>query len=350
MIVRGLYDWPKCVDDDFCERLDHYSKRNGRPPSREGGNRPPSREGNRPPTRPPSREGGRKSRQQKEAPRVEECGWVDDEPQEILLEDCIRDGGVLDRAMMIEAASRKLLRQRGDISGTTSSRVGTPSSLRRKDHDRENELFGGEKTSEDYKTMKRPPSRKKNPSQSAVAGLGAFASASPVLVTNAFEKPKSIRPPFDSMHNRRPPSRHKEPTKSLHLEGEPKEIVNGRTSETDGRWACARSTDRAEAKKGPPEAPPVPAVLIPWQAATLDKEPLEINGTGFNSRPASQLGQHVGGLWPSGPRMQVEDVDDVDSGLKSMAHKPTKLESRQQKCRVPFDTSLGPDFLNLFAT
>jgi hypothetical protein len=66
--------------------------------------------------------------------------------------------------------------------------------------------------------LKRPLSRKKDPSASAAAGLGAFAS--PVRVTDAFEQRKTRRPiPIESW-GPRPPSRHGMPTKCGPLEGD----------------------------------------------------------------------------------------------------------------------------------
>lgn len=368
--MHGLYDWPSDEAEELPERVEHVSTRGGRPPSRGEGQRPPSREGGR---RPRSSAG--------EVPRVVECDWSD-EPQEILLEDCFRSRENLDRAMMIEAASRQYLRR--DASGT-SSRSSAP--FRRKEE-------SNHQDSDDYKSMRRPPSRKKNPSHSAVAGLGAFAS--PVCVTNAFEKAKTVRPQHFETHTRRPPSRHKEPPRSLHLEGAVESVSSQRAAEP--RWACARP-ERAEAEpeyrgggsrssgvftqpqsngrsdternskssgsgdgaipqslKFEGAAQPVP---IPWQAATAtawtrdEKEPHEVvNGADGPSRPMSQLGQPVGGLWSNAPRMQVEDVDDfTDPGLKSLAYKPKVFDARQpQKCRPPFHTSLGSEFLNLFAS
>eukprot|EP00397_Hematodinium_sp_SG-2012_P037036 GEMP01040072.1.p4 GENE.GEMP01040072.1~~GEMP01040072.1.p4 ORF type:complete len:154 (+),score=36.04 GEMP01040072.1:66-527(+) len=135
--MRGLYDWQKNIEvEELPERLDHYSNYGSRPPTREGGRRNRSSCG--------------------DPPRVGECEWTD-EPQEILLEDCFRSRENIDRAMMIEAASRHLLRR--DDSGAIN-RVGTP--FRRKNE--QNELvFGcGEDSEEkEYKNMKRPPSRKK---------------------------------------------------------------------------------------------------------------------------------------------------------------------------------------------
>merc|ERR1712159_812731 len=57
------------------------------------------------------------------------------------------------------------------------------------------------------------PSRKKDPSASAAQGLGGS------VMTNAFEQPG--RPPIPTRLTKRPPSRHKEPPKALHLELDP---------------------------------------------------------------------------------------------------------------------------------
>lgn len=484
--MRGLYDWHTIDSEDFSERLDF-----SRCVSRES--RPNTGGGKR---------GSRPSQSSETAqvistpcewktPPITASDWNDLDTTEIALEDCFRgreNAYPVDRAMMIEAASRHILRRddsrgstafrrkdkgssstigggsgggqasphptsgshqafgrmgpphasttsvpdedrRGGIGGVTGSQdrrcyqpqdqfqssiipadsglfpeqVGSSS---REFADLSNAFFGSE-NSEDYKHLKRPPSRKKNPSQSAVAGLGAFCS--PIL-QNAFEKSKTIRPPYDPMgYNRRPPSRHKEPPKSLHLEGDPKEkpISSGQDAWASGvsrrppsgeganRWACARTTDasrrRASGSENRPdrsenrpdrsenrpdlgifgqshnrpdddrgskpnafkpadEGTPAP---IPWQAATTtawtreEKEPLEVNGTAFCARPMT----HIGSLWPSAPRMQVEDVEDIpDSSMKNISYKPKAFDTRQ-KCRsVPFDTKLEADFLNLFAS
>merc|ERR1740129_2461487 len=103
--------------------------------------------------------------------------------------------------------------------------------------------------------LKRPLSRKKDPSASAAAGLGAFSS--PVKMTDAFEQRKTRHPiPVESW-GPRPPSRHGLPTKAVPLEAsldqEPNIIIASSSRNrgegigvsssgvVGGTWAAARS-------------------------------------------------------------------------------------------------------------
>lgn len=97
--------------------------------------------------------------------------------------------------------------------------------------------------------LKRPLSRKKDPSASAAAGLGAFSS--PMKMTDAFEQRKMRQPiPVESW-GPRPPSRHGLPPKavvnlqaSLSNTEEPKrgraDSSSATSSVVGGTWAAAR--------------------------------------------------------------------------------------------------------------
>mmetsp|Transcript_94457 Transcript_94457/g.148653 ORF Transcript_94457/g.148653 Transcript_94457/m.148653 type:complete len:460 (-) Transcript_94457:71-1450(-) len=121
--------------------------------------------------------------------------------------------------------------------------------------------------------LKRPASRKKDPSASAAAGLGAFSS--PVKMTDAFEQRKTRQPiPVESW-GPRPPSRHGLPTKAAGLEassleeerGPPLQHTNTATSTrgrsdgssnsvvtthsvVGGTWAAARYAPLHETRRG----------------------------------------------------------------------------------------------------
>lgn len=118
--------------------------------------------------------------------------------------------------------------------------------------------------------LKRPLSRKKDPSASAAAGLGAFSS--PVKMTDAFEQRKTRQPiPVESW-GPRPPSRHGLPTKAAGLEassleeerGPPLQHTNTATSSRSGgvngvvtthsvvggTWAAARYAPMHETRRG----------------------------------------------------------------------------------------------------
>lgn len=112
--------------------------------------------------------------------------------------------------------------------------------------------------------LKRPLSRKKDPSASAAAGLGAFSS--PVKMTDAFEQKKSRQPiPVESW-GPRPPSRHGAKAAGLDASalveeerGVPMQhpVANARsrsetgpTSGVGGTWAAARYAPMHDARRG----------------------------------------------------------------------------------------------------
>jgi len=200
--------------------------------------------------------------------------------------------------------------------------------------------------SEDYKSMKRPPSRKKNPSQSAVAGLGAFCS--PIL-TNAFEKPKTKRPPYDSINYRRPPSRHKEPPKSLHLEGDSKEkptqpaedkwasnvtVASRRPSGDAGcRWAQARSADAAR-RRGSGSENRESSSFVPTTPTAPTPE-RTVKATPGNDVPKkSQTSDIPSPLYPPKKQM-VTNSADTSSGIFPSSKKHTLQKSDSSSGKNP---------------
>lgn len=125
----------------------------------------------------------------------------------------------VDRAAMIEAASRSLRqhsgrpRDRPRSKGSAQERTSDPArpcSERTEIHSAVSSGFISDAFEESFEDaphmFKRPLSRKKDPSASAAAGLGAYAS--PAKVTDAFEQRKARQPiPMESW-GPRPPSRH----------------------------------------------------------------------------------------------------------------------------------------------
>jgi len=113
--------------------------------------------------------------------------------------------------------------------------------------------------------LRRPFSRKKDPSASAAAGLGAFSS--PVKMTDAFEQRKSRQPIPAESWGPRPPSRHGLPTKAAGLDaaalqeerGLPIQHASSTPSRSrsdanmnvvGGTWAAARYSPMLDARRG----------------------------------------------------------------------------------------------------
>lgn len=105
--------------------------------------------------------------------------------------------------------------------------------------------------------LKRPLSRKKDPSASAAAGLGAFAG--PARITDAFEQRKTRQPiPVESW-GPRPPSRAGLPQKEAGVAGVGRPASKAGMSDqvalgskvVGGTWAAARVEPRADARPEP---------------------------------------------------------------------------------------------------
>ncbi|CAD7936677.1 unnamed protein product [Amoebophrya sp. A120] len=258
------------------------------------------------------------------------------------------------------------------------------------------------------KRMKRPPSRKKDPSASAAQGLGGAVTSNKHQPDDA----TSNRPGF-AVGNRlgkRPPSRHKEPPQALHLEFEfqdcsVEETIDLPSSKTiqrsdsaaalrtTCRWAQAvedenelETSDIASDFEKPPK--PMPSALglgeeetflgeskkNQWAAATttgwLQRQPGTANTSAAADNAASGLGdctgevptkskqrpqsssaglsRHVNRESKGSLAMQVEDVD-VDNVPTIVCTKPRPQSSSSNR-RLPFHTSLDHDFLDLFAS
>lgn len=170
--------------------------------------------------------------------------------------------------------------------------------------------------------LKRPLSRKKDPSASAAAGLGAFAG--PARITDAFEQRKTRQPiPVESW-GPRPPSRAGLPQKATPLEGvvdvDPKMISvpsrNGASSSllvgrpaskasgdqalspaslvVGGTWAAARAEPRvlSETRRGRDRKPSTASVpQVPYSNADLG-----VFGCGTRG-PGQQLTKSLSGVF-----------------------------------------------------
>lgn len=145
--------------------------------------------------------------------------------------------------------------------------------------------------------LKRPLSRKKDPSASAAAGLGAFSS--PVKMTDAFEQRKYRQPiPVESW-GPRPPSRHGLPTKATgldaSLESEPQIVATSSRSRGDGTsvvggtWAAARHAPIHETRRGRERKAK--------DRGTPGPEDLGIFGSGTRSPNGQQLSKSFSGVF-----------------------------------------------------
>lgn len=150
--------------------------------------------------------------------------------------------------------------------------------------------------------LKRPLSRKKDPSASAAAGLGAFSS--PVKMTDAFEQRKYRQPiPVESW-GPRPPSRHGLPPKATGLdatlEAETQIVAtssrsrgDGSSSVVGGTWAAARHAPMHETRRGRERKAK--------DRGTPGPEDLGIFGCGTRSPSGQQLTKSFSGVFENSP-------------------------------------------------
>lgn len=270
----------------------------------------------------------------------------------------VGDGKPIDRAAMIEAASRSLRQQvssktrdrprskgsnHGDRSFWEACEPHSTESAQRRIHSAENQhrIVGPPRTSsasaldhyppdedgshgpEDIpifpQELKRPLSRKKGPSASAAAGLGAFSG--PARLTDAFEQRKTRQPiPVESW-GPRPPSRHGLPPKAAPLDDsglddDPK-LISPSSRREQGGGGAGRPGSRAgsdqvsgvtwaTARGGVPVGRSVSDTRRGRERRTPGRgapEDLGVLGRGTRS-PNQQLSKNLSGVFDSesGPR------------------------------------------------
>eukprot|EP00419_Tripos_fusus_P004768 CAMPEP_0172681752 /NCGR_PEP_ID=MMETSP1074-20121228/17684_1 /TAXON_ID=2916 /ORGANISM="Ceratium fusus, Strain PA161109" /LENGTH=317 /DNA_ID=CAMNT_0013500309 /DNA_START=100 /DNA_END=1053 /DNA_ORIENTATION=- len=223
---------------------------------------------------------------------------------------------------------------------------------------------------QDLQEFKRPCSRKKDPSASAAAGLGAFAG--PSHLTDAFGQRKSRQPiPVESW-GPRPPSRAGPPQKATLIdltfdEGSTRFLGTSRGSRTEnslsssvGRsavklsgseqsagatWAAARPRGHSEGtRRGRDRRAPNPKGRNLAEAVSVEDFESDIeavlHGNFGRDAPAPQL-IVTRSAQPNMNSVELRRSNDARAG---------KDKSQREAALPGFNTSLDDDFLSLFAS
>jgi len=225
---------------------------------------------------------------------------------------------------------------------------------------------------QDFQEFKRPCSRKKDPSASAAAGLGAFAG--PSHMTDAFGQRKARQPiPVESW-GPRPPSRAGPPQKATLIDltfddGSPRFLGTSRGSRTES--VLSSSVGRTSVKLSRSEQGPGSAT---WAAARPRGHSEGTRKGRDNKRAPNVKGRNLA---------EAVSVEDFESDIEAVLHgnfgrdatAPQLIVTRssqlnmnigdvrqsgdvragkdktQREAAIPgFNTSLDDDFLSLFAS
>jgi len=211
-----------------------------------------------------------------------------------------------------------------------------------------------------HQELKRPLSRKKDPSASAAAGLGVFAG--PARLTDAFEQRKTRQPiPVESW-GPRPPSRAGLPSKTPTMETglgdvDPKILTPARGSGANssaGRPASNASNVGRPASKAGGEQAPLGSNFVggTWAAARAEPRVLSETRRGRERKAPGRGSPEVGyatdlGVFGMGTRAPNQQLTKSLSGVfdhhSSQFRDPTSAPSRTAPSRTAVQTGAWAD-------